>query len=85
MMANGVRALRQALADAGRDPDQLEVAALLLPRGRSLNQALDEDVPRFEAAGVTMLRVQLSMFIDSLEEVPAFLAELRRRFDRVLE
>jgi probable F420-dependent oxidoreductase len=85
MMANGVRALRQALADAGRDPDKLEVAALLLPRGRGLDQALDEDVPRFEAAGVTMLRVQISMFVASLEAVPAFLADLRRRFDRVLE
>jgi probable F420-dependent oxidoreductase len=85
MMADGVRALQTALAEAGRDPAKLEVAALLLPRGRGLEQALEEDAPRFEAAGVTMLRVQMSMFVDSLEAVPAFLAELRRRFDRVLE
>jgi len=83
MMANGVQTLRQALTDAGRDPDQLEVAALLLPRGRDLAQALDEDVPRFKAAGVTMLRVQLSMFVDDLGNVPAFLTDLRRRFDRL--
>jgi probable F420-dependent oxidoreductase len=83
MMANGVQTLRQALTDAGRDPDHLEVAALLLPRGRDLAQALDEDVPRFKAAGVTMLRVQLSMFVEDLGDVPAFLTDLRRRFDRL--
>lgn len=83
MMASGVQALRDAFVAAGRDPAELEVGALLLPRGRSLEQALEEDVPRFKQAGVTMLRVQFSMFVDSLDALPRFLRDLRRRFERL--
>jgi hypothetical protein len=83
MMANGVATLRSALQAAGRDPSTLEVASLLLPRGRSLEQALEEDVPRFRDAGVTMVRVQMSMFMDTLDAaaVRQWLEALRSHFD----
>jgi hypothetical protein len=55
------------------------VSALLLPRGRALAQALDEDIPRFAAAGVTHLRVQVSMFVGDRAELPEFVGDLVRR------
>jgi probable F420-dependent oxidoreductase len=81
MMANGVRALREAMRAAGRDPSTLEVSALLLARGRDLATALDQDVPAFQAAGVTHLRVQASMFASSLEETPGLVEDLVRRLE----
>jgi probable F420-dependent oxidoreductase len=80
MMANGVTALRRAMQHAGRDPAALEVSALLLPRGRDLPTALDHDLPAFQSAGVTHLRVQASMFVSSLGEIPRFIEDLVRRF-----
>lgn len=79
MMANGVAALRKAMAQAGRDPSTLEVSALLLPRGRDLATAIDQDLPAFQSAGVTHLRVQASMFAASLDEIPPFIKDLLRR------
>ena len=55
------------------------MSCLLLARGRPLAQALGEDVPRLVDAGATHLRVQASMFCDSLEAVPAFLDDLVAR------
>jgi probable F420-dependent oxidoreductase len=76
MIARGVEALRQALDAAGRDPASLEVSALLLPRGRPLEVALAEDVPAFARAGVTHVRVQVSMFASSFEALPALIENL---------
>jgi probable F420-dependent oxidoreductase len=52
MMARGRAALEEALVTAGREPSRLEISALLLPRGRSLDRALEEEVPAFARAGV---------------------------------
>ena len=79
MMARGVAQLHDAMRLAGRDPAMLEVSALLLPRGRDLHRALDEDIPAFQQAGVTHLRVQVSMFAASLGEVPGIVRQLVQR------
>ncbi|HLZ29661.1 MAG TPA: TIGR03619 family F420-dependent LLM class oxidoreductase [Chloroflexota bacterium] len=81
MMANGVAALRQAMVQAGRDPSTLEVSALLLPRGRDLHTAIAQDVPAFQSAGVTHLRVQTSMFAASLDEFPTVIETLLRHLE----
>ncbi|GAC1317932.1 MAG: hypothetical protein NVSMB2_12240 [Chloroflexota bacterium] len=79
MIARGVGTLREAFVARGRDPATLEVSALLLPRDRSLDVALDEDLPAFQRAGVTHLRVQVSMFAPSLDAVPDLIAHVVRR------
>jgi probable F420-dependent oxidoreductase len=79
MIARGVHQLHEGLAVAGRDPSQLEVSCLLLPRGRPLEQALEEDVPALIEAGATHLRVQASMFCDSRDAFAPFIADLVRR------
>jgi len=79
MMARGVAALGEATHAAGRDPDRLEISALLLPRGRGLEQALEEEVAALAGAGVNHLRVQVSMFADSFEKVPTVVKTLVKR------
>jgi probable F420-dependent oxidoreductase len=81
MVRRGTALIRDGLRESGRDPASVEVSCLLLARGRPLEQALDEDVPRLRAAGANHLRVQASMFCDSLEAVPAFLKDLVRRVE----
>jgi probable F420-dependent oxidoreductase len=82
MMTRGVQALQAAMTAEGRDASKLEVSALLLPRGRSLEQAVAEDVPALEQAGVTHLRVQVSMFASSFEEIEPVVRELLKRMGR---
>jgi probable F420-dependent oxidoreductase len=79
MMARGVAELRAATLAAGRDPARLEISALLLARGRSLAQTLEEDVPGLAAAGVNHLRVQVSMFSDSRAGAADVIRTLVRR------
>lgn len=81
MIARGAAQIHEAMRAAGRNPARLEVSALLMPRGRDLATALEEDVPAFQAAGVNHLRVQVSSFAPSLDAVPAVIAELVRRFE----
>ena len=83
MMARGVVRIREAMVAKGRDPASLEVSALLLPRGRDLHTALDQEVPALQAAGVTHLRVQVSMFAASLEEVPGVVKDLVTRLKQL--
>jgi probable F420-dependent oxidoreductase len=79
MMARGTAQIRDAMLRAGRDASQLEVSALLLPRGRELERALDEELPKLASAGVNHLRVQVSMFAASFDEVPSLIESLVRR------
>jgi probable F420-dependent oxidoreductase len=79
MMSRGVAALEEATRASGRDAARLEVSALLLPRGRELEQALSEEVPALAAAGVNHLRVQVSMFASSLDQVPSVVTTLVKR------
>src|SRR5918997_1691007 len=46
MMARGVAAIEEATRAAGRDASKVEISALLLARGRGLDQALEEEVPK---------------------------------------
>jgi probable F420-dependent oxidoreductase len=79
MIARGVRRLHDGLQAAGRDPSRLEVSCLLLPRGRPLEQALEEDVPALMRAGATHLRVQASMFCETRAAYAPFMKDLVRR------
>jgi probable F420-dependent oxidoreductase len=79
MIARGVAALQEATRAAGRDPSRLEVSALLLARGRGLEQTLAEDLPGLAAAGVNHLRVQVSMFAESLGDAAGVVQTLVRR------
>jgi probable F420-dependent oxidoreductase len=79
MMTRGVAALQQPTRAAGRDPARLEISALLLARGRGLEQALAEEVPALAAVGVNHLRVQVSMFADSFDRVPEVVRTLVER------
>ncbi len=81
MMAESGARIKAAMQAAGRDPSRLEIAALVMPRGRDLATTLEQDVPRFAAAGVTVVRVQISSFIQSLTEAGPFVEELVRRFE----
>ena len=81
MMARGKGEVEAAMREAGRDPSKLEVAALLMPKGRDLPTALAEDVPRFKEAGVTMIRVQISTFVKERAKVAGFMEELVTRFE----
>jgi probable F420-dependent oxidoreductase len=83
MIARGTRLIKEGFVAAGRDPSALEISCLLLARGRPLAQALDEDVPRLIEAGATHLRVQASMFCDSLEAVPEFVDDLVARLKKL--
>ena len=78
-MRRGTDEILEAMTKIGRDTSKLEVSALLLPRGRELEQALDEDLPRFADAGVTHLRVQVSMFARDFDEVPGVIERLVSR------
>jgi hypothetical protein len=79
MMARGVAAIDEATRAAGRDPSRVEVSALLLARGRGLEQALEEEVPKLASAGVNHLRVQVSMFAESFDQVPGVIKTLVKR------
>jgi len=79
MMARGAAQIREAMLAAERDPSQLEISALLLPRGRPLDQALEEEVPALAKAGVNHLRVQVSMFAPTFDDVPGVIEKLVRR------
>jgi probable F420-dependent oxidoreductase len=81
MMTRGVAALREGMRQAGRDPRTLEISALLLPRGRDLATALDQELPALQSAGVNHLRVQPSMFVSALDDLPHFLDDLPGRFE----
>jgi len=79
MIARGADQMRAAMHAQGRNGDALEVSALLMPRDRSLDQCLDEDVPAFRQAGVTHVRVQLSSFVARFDEIEPFLERLMLR------
>ncbi len=52
---------------------------LLMSKGRSQDVALDEELPGLQQAGVTHLRVQLSMFVERFDEIEPFLERLMLR------
>lgn len=76
MIERGVAQIKEGMQAAGRDPSTLEVSCLLIGRGRTFEEAFEQDVPKLVAAGATHLRVQASMFCDSLDAVPTFIERL---------
>jgi probable F420-dependent oxidoreductase len=79
MIARGVEQMREAMHAQGRNGDALEVSALLMPRDRPLDVALDEELPGLQRAGVSHLRVQLSSFVAAYEDIEPFMERLMLR------
>jgi len=77
--AGAIRVLRERLAAAGRDPDELEVSDALPAVDGSIARSM-EQVPAMAAAGITGVRVMLRRFIGGPDEAPAAIAEIARRF-----
>jgi probable F420-dependent oxidoreductase len=73
--------LRQAIHAAGRDPSRLEVGVRFRTQGRSLEQAIAEDVPLMREVGITQTHVPLLSLVPSLDDAPAMLEKLARLFD----
>jgi len=70
--------LREAIRAAGRDPARLEVAVRFRTMGRSLEEAIAEDVPLMRHVGITQTHVPLLSLAPSLDEAPALLERLAR-------
>ena len=77
--ADAIRVLRERLAGAGRDPDELEVGDSLPVLDGSIARSMDQ-VPAMAAAGITGVRVMLRRFVSDPDGVPAAIAEIARRF-----
>jgi probable F420-dependent oxidoreductase len=71
--------LRQRFAEAGRDPDSLEIGDVLPPIQGSITRSL-EQLPAILDAGVTTVRVPLRRLVTSPDQVPAVLHEAVSRF-----
>jgi hypothetical protein len=75
-----VGTLRQAMAAAERDPNDLDIAYWMRTRDRPLEAVL-EDIPAMTAAGVTVGEFLFAPYVSQVSEVPRFL----ERFARGLE
>jgi probable F420-dependent oxidoreductase len=73
-----IQTLRTAFADAGRDPDTLEVADSLPLVEGSLERSL-EALPVLAEAGITIARIGLRRVVREPSEIPAVLELLARR------
>jgi probable F420-dependent oxidoreductase len=76
-----VAQLRQALAAAGRDPRELDVAYWMRTRNRPLEEVL-ADIPQMAAAGVTVGEFLFAPYAETVSEVPRFLERLARALER---
>jgi probable F420-dependent oxidoreductase len=83
-LADGVAQVRRALTDAGRDPDALGVqGALAVVRDDDKRPDLAASVAGAAAladAGATVAHVGLQAFAAGIDEAPAAMADLARRF-----
>jgi hypothetical protein len=80
--AAAIDELRQRFAEAGRDPDRLEIGDVLPPVEGSITRSL-EQLPAMLDAGVTTIRVPLRRLVTAPEQVPAVLEEAVSRFREV--
>ncbi|MEU8136605.1 TIGR03619 family F420-dependent LLM class oxidoreductase [Streptodolium elevatio] len=87
-MARDVVTIRQALADAGRDPAALRVQGPI-PMAKGDDGKFDlartmDNAAEVVAAGATALQLPIQAFCPGPKEAPAFFAEARRLFDAAL-
>lgn len=87
-MERDVATIRQALADAGRDPAALRVQGPI-PMTKGDDGAFDlartmENAPAVIDAGATAVQLPIQAFCSSPKDAPAFFAAARRAFDAVV-
>ncbi|MGA4539788.1 TIGR03619 family F420-dependent LLM class oxidoreductase [Uniformispora flossi] len=87
-MARDVATIRQALADAGRDPAALRVQGPI-PMTKGDDGAFDlartmENAPAVIEAGATTVQLPIQAFCSNAKDAPAFFAAARRAFDTVV-
>lgn len=77
--------LAQAMQQAGRDSADLKTSGLIFPvfpdarRPADLPRSIEASLPALVAAGVDIITVKPSQFIDDPQEMPGFLKECRNR------
>jgi probable F420-dependent oxidoreductase len=76
-----IATLKQAMRQAGRNADKLEVAVRFRTMGRSLEQAFEEDMPLMAETGITQAHVPLLSLVPSLDEAPKAIEHLARLFE----
>lgn len=74
-----VAQVKEALAEAGRDPDALEVSSGSLTPSPDLERTL-ETVPALFDAGVTMLQVGIQRYVRTPDEATEFVHRLAQAF-----
>lgn len=80
--------LEAALADAGRELDEIEIVSAALPMFKDETNAADFDdslplMQEFVKRGVTSFFVPAGGFIQKIDDLPAFCDQLRKRFDEL--
>ncbi len=80
-VAEGVTALRAAFVAAGRDPNELEVRAQLMPvfdeKGGNFEKTL-EGLDAMKAAGATMIEILPLLFAKGPDELPKFYEKMAK-------
>jgi probable F420-dependent oxidoreductase len=78
--ADAVARLREAFAQAGRDPASLDICDGLASVDNSIARTLDQ-IPAHAEAGINIIRVHLRRLAPSPDEVLPVLEEVVRRFE----
>jgi alkanesulfonate monooxygenase SsuD/methylene tetrahydromethanopterin reductase-like flavin-dependent oxidoreductase (luciferase family) len=78
--AEAIRTLKQAVADAGRDPRTLVLGDGVSAIDGSVARSV-EQIPALANAGVTLVSMHLRRFSNSPDEVLPALEEIVRRFE----
>ena len=78
--AEAVARLREAFAQAGRDPASLDICDSLAPVDNSIARTLDQ-IPAHAEAGINIIRVHLRRLAKDPDEVLPVLEEVVRRFE----
>jgi len=76
--ATAIELLRSRFVEAGRDPDELEIADTLPMVDGSLERSL-EQIPTLAEAGITVVRVGLRRVVRDPSEIPAVIDLLARK------
>ncbi len=71
--------LREAMAEAGRNPDELEISAGSLTASANLDRTL-ETVPALFEAGVNVLQIGIQRYVKSADEALEFVHLLAEKF-----
>ncbi len=78
--AAAIATLRQAFAEAGRDPATLDICDGLRDVDGSLARSM-EQIPALAEAGINVIRIHLRRFSSGRDEVLSVIEEATRRFE----